>query len=256
MISSYQAAAEYMEKARSKAKGRPMRGTGWRLFQDGDEYPVYLNGGQVGRFLPDNTFMFTVDGDRAHSMAQTLGSTMHRNLPFKWRRFGYKKYRVDHTTNIDGHYYQHFAKPTNAPQIYDGLKFDLTTGKCLNYQPDYKPTINPDRRGEWLAASREWKRKLKAAARVGVFDKLVAEERQNPTPWQERPVWRNPEMLDILYKAFKDGDCSVELLRMFVASESRSWVATTSGHMYDSVTRIVSSQSRELRKRFGVFEGE
>ena len=256
MISSYQAAQLHMEKARSKAKGRPMKGAGWRLFQDGDEYVVTVYDRQVGRFLPDNTFMFTANGEKAYGIAHTLSGTMHRNLPFKWHRFGYKEYRVDHTTNIDGHYYQHFAKPTNAPQVYDGLKFDLTTGKCLNYRPDYKPTINPDRRGEWLAASREWKRKLKVAARVGVFDKLIAEERQNPTPLHERPIWHNPEMLDILYKAIKDRDCSVELLRMFVASEAKSWKTPTSMQMYERIDKIVKAQSRELRKRFGVFEGE
>jgi len=256
MISSYQAATEHMSKARSKAKGRPMKGAGWRLFQDGDEYVVTAYDVQVGRFLPDNTFMFTLTGEEAYRIAQTLGSTMSRNLPFEWTRYKKKAYRVDHTANIDGHVYQHFAKPTNAPLVYDGLKFDLFTGRCLNYKPDPKPVVNPDRRKEWLRASRAWKRKLKAAARVGVFDGLIAQEKADRTPWGKRPFWSRDKELDILYKAIKDGDCSTDLLRMFVQSGVPSWLTPTSMQMYDSIERIVKAQSTELRKRFGVFKEE
>jgi len=237
MISSYKAAQLHMEKARSKAKRRAMKSAGWRLFQDGNEYVVTAYDVQVGRFLPDNTFMFTLSGEEAYRIAQTLGSTMNRNLPFEWQRWKKKAYRVDHMANIDGYAYQHFAKPTNAPQVYDGLKFDLTTGRCLNYKPDPKSVIDPDRRREWLRASRAWKRKLKAAARVGVFDGLIAQEKADRTPWGKRPKWSRDKELDILYKAIKDGDCSTDLLRMFVRSEVPSWLTPTSMQMYDSIDR-------------------
>lgn len=256
MISSYQAAQLHMEKARNKAKGRPMKGAGWRMFQDGTEYVVTVYDKQVGRFLPDNTFMFVVNGERAYGVAHTLSGTMHRNLPFRWCRTDFKTYRVDHDLNMSKQAWLHFNKPTNAPQVYDGLKFDLYTGKCLNYLPDFKRKVDPERRKEWLAASRAWKRKLKAAARVGVFDGLIAQEKQNTRPWQERPRWNQTEWLDILYKAIKDGDCSADLLRMFVASETTTWETPTSMQMYERIDKIVSNQSIELRKRFGVFEGE
>ncbi len=255
MISSYEAARLHMERARSKTKGRPMKSSGWRLHQDGDEYPVRVYDVEVGRFLPDNTFVFTIDGNRAYSVAHTLSSTMYRNLPLSWFRYAQKKYRVDHIYNIHGQAWQHFAKPTSAPEVYPGLKFDMFTGKCLNAKPDYKPTINEERRREWLAASRAWKRKLKAAARVGVFDKLIADEKRDPTPWTERPRWGDDEWVDILYKAIKDGDCSIDLLRMFVASATSGW-DVTSEWMYSFVEDTVKRQSVELRKRFGVFEGE
>ena len=257
MISSYKTAQLHMEKARSKAKGRPMKGAGWRLSQDGDEYVVTAYDVQVGRFLPDNTFMFTLTGERAYRVAQTLSGTMHRNLPFHWCRVNFKTYRVDHHMNLPARLsWEHFQHPTNAPQVYDGLKFDLYTGKCLNYLPDFKRKVDPDRRKEWLGASRAWKRKLKAAARVGVFDGLIAQEKRNATSWADRPRWNQKEWLDILYKAIKTGDCSVDLLRMFVASETRSWDTPTSMRMYERIDEIVKAQSIELRKRFGVFEGE
>ena len=257
MISSYKAAQLHMEKARSKAKGRPMKGQGWRLFQDGDEYVVTTYGEQVGRFLPDNTFMFTTSGERAYRIAHTLSGTMRRNLPFDWCRVDFKTYRVDHQMNLPStHAWTHFHKPTNAPMVYDGLKFDLYTGKCLNYLPDSKRVADPERRKEWLAASRAWKRKLKAAARVGVFDGLISQEVKDRTSWADRPRWNQKEWLDILYNAIKTGDCSVDLLRMFVSSETRSWDTPTSMQMYERIDKIVKAQSIELRKRFGVFEGE
>jgi len=257
MISSYKSAQLHMEKARSKAKGRPMKGAGWRLFQDGDEYVVTAHDLQVGRFLPDNTFMFTLTGESAYRVAHTLSGTMRRNLPFEWCRAGYKKYRVDHHANLPTRrVWEHFLKPTNAPMLYNGLKFDLYTGQCLNYLPDFKRKVDPDRRKEWLAASRAWKRKLKAAARVGVFDGLIAQELKKRTSWADRPQWNKTEWLDILYKAIKTGDCSVDLLRMFVASETSTWDTPTSMQMYERIEKVVKAQSIELRKRFGVFEGE
>jgi hypothetical protein len=152
--------------------------------------------------------------------------------------------------------WEHFNQPTNAPQVYDGLKFDLYTGKCLNYLPDFKRKVDPERRKDWLAASRAWKRKLKVAARVGVFDGLIATEKKDPTSWADKPQWNKDQWLDILYKAIKTGDCSIDLLRMFVASETKSWETPTSMQMYERIDKIVKAQSIELRKRFGVFEGE
>lgn len=257
MISSYKAAQLHMEKARSKAKGRPMKGTGWRLYQDGDEYVVAVYDVQVGRFLSDNTFMFTLTGNTAHPVAQTLSGTMHRNLPFHWVRYAFKAYRVDHILNLPDRYvWAHFQKPTNAPAVYDGLKFDLTTGRCLNPRPDHKREADPERRKEWLAASRAWKRKLKVIARIGGLDGLIAAEKANPTTWPDRPRWGLDEWLDILYKAIKDGDCGVDLLRMFVASETHTWETPTSMQVYERIVKIVSNQSVELRHRFGVFKGD
>ena len=256
MISSYKAAQLHMEKARSKAKGRPMKGAGWRLYQDGNEYVVTAYDVPVGRFLPDNTFMFTLTGEKAYRVAHTLSGTMDRNLPFHWARCDFKTYRVDHDMNVSTRVWEHFQKPTNAPQVYDGLTFDLYTGKCLNYKPDHQRAVDPDRRKEWLAASRAWKRKLKAAARVGVFDGLIAQEKKNTTSWADRPRWNQEQWLDILYKAIKTGDCSTDLLYMFVASETKSWETPTSMQMYERIDKVVKSQSVELRKRFGVFKGE
>lgn len=256
MISSYNAAALHMDKARSKAKGRPMKGTGWRLYQDGDEYVATVYDVQIGRFLPDNTFMFTVNGVQAYRMAHTLSGTMHRNLPFHWAWYAFKAYRVDHNANMNGCAWKHFASPTNAPAVYDGLKFDLTTGRCLNPRPDHKRVVDPDRRKDWLAAVRSWKRKLKVIARIGGLDGLIAQEKANPTSWADKPQWNKDQWLDILYKAIKTGDYSTDLLRMFIASETKTWETPTSMQMYERIDKIIGNNSVELRRRFGVFKGD
>jgi hypothetical protein len=260
MISSYKAAQLYMEKARNKAKGRPMKGAGWRLFQEGDMYVVRVYGDEVGLFLPDNTFQFSPNAAMAYRIAHTLSGTMHRNLPFRWARVGHKKYRVEHRANLDlggGFHWEWMRTPTNSPLVYPGLTFDLTTGKCLNPKPDeaFKPKVNEANRKVWLAALRAWKRKLKVAARLGAFDKLIAEERASPTGWVDRPVWNDPKELDILYKAIKDCDCGTDLIRMFAASEVNIWgSASNSMDLYERIEKVVKNQSIELRKRFGAIE--
>jgi hypothetical protein len=254
MISSYQAAWLHMEKARNKAKGRPMKGVGWRLFQDGDDYVVNYEDVQVGRFLPDNTFVFSLTCDKAYAVAHCLSGTMHRNLPFHWHRFDKAQYRVDHQMGMIEQAWKHFMQPTNAPEIYDGLAFNMFNGKCLNRKPDFTRQVDPERRKVWLTASGTWKRKLKVMARLGVFDKLIEEEKRNPTPWSERPKWSMDEWVDILYKAVKDNDHNTDLLRMLVAGHMSTWgVTPTSMGMYFGIEKTMNGQSVALRKRFGVF---
>jgi hypothetical protein len=161
-------------------------------------------------------------------------------------------YRVDHRNNIDGRLH------TSAPQVYDGLRFDLFTGKCLNYKSDLTQRVNPDRRKEWLAACKAWKRKLRVAARLGAFDALIREELADRTSWTARVQWNSKQGIDTLYKVIKDNDCSVEVMRMFVASSTGrfGWPAQTSQEIYACMDKIVTANSVELRKRFGVFEGE
>lgn len=256
MISSYKAAQLHMEKARKKANGRPMKGTGWRLYQDGDEYTVVLYGAQIGRFLPDNTFMFTLTGERARPVAHTLSAVIHRNLPFYWARVGAGKYRVDHRENTPTPYpWQHFNKPTNAPMLYDGLKFDLSTGRCLNYQPDPQRKIDDAARLVWLRALRQWKRQLRTLVRLGAADQLLREHVTAPLIAAD---WlRDTEYLDKLYMAIKDGDCSTGVVRMVIKAEvSRFATGVTGDEFYQTVQDALNRHSIELRKRFGVIIGE
>lgn len=256
MISSYKAAQLHMKKARNPAKGRPMKSANWRLHQDGDEYTVTLYGAQVGRFLPDNTFVFTLSTKAARSAAQSLSSTIHRNLPFHWARVGAGKYRVDHRANMPLQYpWRHFDKPTNAPLLYDGLKFDLTTGRCLNYQPDPRLKIDDAARLVWLRALRQWKRQLRTLVRLGAADQLL---REHTSTQQATSDWlTEPEYLDKLYTAIKDGDCSTEVVRMLMKVEvSRFATGITGDEFYQLVQSALNRQSIELRKRFGVIIGE
>lgn len=256
MISSYKAAQLHMEKARKKANGRPMKGTGWRLYQDGDEYTVVLYGAQVGRFLPDNTFMFTLTGEQARPVAHTISSTIRRNLPFYWARVGAGKYRVDHRENMPVRRpWEHFDKPTNAPMLYDGLKFDLSTGRCLNYRPDPQLKIDDAARLVWLRALRQWKRQLRTLVRLGAVDQLLREHITAPliaADWLP-----DTEYLDKLYMAIKDGDCSTEVVRMVIKAEvSRFATGVTGDEFYQTVQSALNRHSIELRKRFGVIIGE
>jgi hypothetical protein len=253
MISTYDAAKKYMSRARSPLCGRALTSVAWRLSQCGSEYAVTVYGVEVGRFFPDNTFMFTLDGSKAHRVAQTLSITLHRNLPFWWQRFGKQLYRVNHHNHTNGRILK------SAPQVYDGLRFDLSTGECLNYKPDPTQRVNPDRRKEWLAACKTWKRKMKVAARLGAFDALIRQEMTDRTPWAHRIRWRTKQGIDTLYKVIKDNDCSVEAMRMFVIGmidTTGYFSGLTSQDVYTYIERLVNNNSIELRKRFGVFEGE
>jgi hypothetical protein len=240
-ITTYAKAAAHMERARSVAKGRPMARSGWRMFKDGDEYVVTVYDTQVGRFLPNNTFLFTMSTEHAYSVQNTLSAIMQMNIPFYWRRKSKMRYCVLHIQQCKHGYYTDMKSP-DTPEYYEGIAFDLTTGECLNKRERAPVRTIAEKQKEWLAAKRKWLTVMRTIARIGGFDDLLRDPRTSYIG-----PWSKPAQLHRLYEIIRDCDCSPAVVKMFVASG----YATNASEVMNNVESIVRMNTLELRKKFG-----
>ena len=255
-INSYAEAQAFMARARSPEKGR-QHTTFSRWFPDGDGYVLHVHSYPFLRITPDNVLEFLITPEMGRKLSNTVSGWLYNVVPFSWHRVDMGRYRVDSLAALQkrmaGRWPTH-KEINQAPELFAGIKFDMATGECLNARPDIKHTVIPEARKAWLSALRNWKRKLKVAARVGAFDNLIAEEKRNPTSWDKQPVWSVDKELDILYNAIKTGDINVDLMRMLVVSKTDRWSTPTSMDVFAHAETIVKQHSLQLRKRFGVFE--
>ena len=256
---SFKVVKAFVSRARSPQKGRQHTTFG-RWFPDGDGYRLDVHGLPFIRVSPDNTLEFLMTPEEGRRVSSTVSGWLTNIVPFVWFRVDTCRYRVDSIKNVQkrmvGRWPTH-REINQAPELFAGIKFDMATGECLNPRPDLKHTVIPEARKAWLSALRKWKRKVKVMARLGAFDSLIAEEKRNPTKWNEKPNWVADKELDILYNAINTGDTDIALMRMFVASKTDRWSTPTGMDVFEHIESTIKQQSVQLRKRFGVFaEGD
>jgi hypothetical protein len=76
------------------------------------------------------------------------------------------------TENKDLSRTSHFSL---CPMYFKGITFDLTTGECVNPQPDPVREINKEVNTEWRRKYSEYKRQWQIRAKLGAFDHIVEE---------------------------------------------------------------------------------
>lgn len=265
VLKTYNDAKDYFSKAKSPSKGRPLNSWG-RLYQVGDEYIVRVKTMNVAKFTPDNKLVFIVSPKDARSYGQTLSSSLHRAIPILWMRAGMQRYRLQHTAIIDSKlsqsktiYLWHVvnAELKTAPELFDGLTFDLATGNAVNARKDLKDSVIPDRRTEWLRKLRKFKRGISVRQRMGVFDGYIKEVyADSKSAYAKRPNWNDESTLDMLYNAINNEDFPPNLLKAFVhPSHMFGWGRIPeSKQVLKVVDSLTKEYSVELRKKFGVFE--
>lgn len=264
-LKTYADAKAHFSKAKTPSKGRPLNSCG-RLFQVGDEYIVRVGDMDVAKFTPDNKLVFIVSPKEARTYGQTLSSSLYRMIPILWVRVGMQRYRLQHTAIIDSKiskskpqypWYAVNAELKTAPELFDGLTFDLTTGDAVNARKDLKDSVIPDKRVEWLRKLRKFKRGITVRQKMGVFDTYIKEVYANhQLAYTNRPDWNNETNLDMLYNAIKNEDFPPLLLKAFVhPCHLFGWRSVPDGkQIVKVVDSITKEYSTELRKKFGVFE--
>ena len=259
-ICTYNEAATYFAKGRSKDKGRPLASWG-RVFQVGDTYEVRIGKDVLGVFTPDNKFEFKLTSAGVRRWSATIVSSLRRALPFDSIRVGTGRYRIPHEKHLSmksypwGEYPDWQKVKASAPEYFEGIAFNLTDGSCLNRRADLLDTVNVDARKLWLGALRKFKRGIKVRAKLGAFDKYIAEvtaDRNN----RQRPDWDSPEWQKSLADAIRDHDFSEQLLRgMVQTAHTKTWRATvTPKSVLEAVDSVCNAYSIPLRRHFGVFE--
>ena len=150
-----------------------------------------------------------------------------------------------------------------SPAYFQGLKFNIITGECLNRRPDDKFIEKPAERKIWRQSLAKFKRGIRARAKVRAFDPLIEKvwaerQGQNQYHWKQ-PDWSSKPWLDLLEQSIRNNEFPHELLIGFCSTPSSGYYQQskpTSKEVFDSTHKILNDMSVELRRRFDVFEKE
>jgi len=262
-LRTYDDAAKLFATARFPDNGKPFKS--WcRLFKNGDAYEIKhpLRSSPLAMFKPDNTFVITAEPRTLRVYSTTLTRSVHRALPISIERLGTGRYGAMHYAEIDSRYhmgegFSGFMK-RNSYQIFTGLTFDLTTGKCINSTPSTNDKVDVDKRLEWQRSLRRFKMGVAVRVRLGVLDSLCTEvsaERSLSNGWV-MPDWFSEEWSSLLHQCIRDEQYPTKLLKGFVETSDVSYwrrEAPTPSKALEAMHSVTTDLSAELRRRFGVF---
>ncbi|MEI2419381.1 hypothetical protein V6O07_03840, partial [Arthrospira platensis SPKY2] len=165
-------------------------GTGWRIKKDGDEFVFYHCHTVVGRWLPNNVFVFAVNGQT--DFRQALSTTLERKIGLRWE------------------YKDRFRYTVCGAEVYAGLMIDMNTRKPMNALPPL--TTNSDRKLDKDLKERinKWCTVVKTMVRLGAFADLP------PLDWSSRLGMRSRSGKYALYKSIRDGDTRLATVYQFI----------------------------------------
>lgn len=252
---TYQDLEQLFSKCRNPNKGKPLS-TWCRLFRVGNDFYLTINGFRFAKVTPDNIFEFLMTQHQGRSVSVTLSGSLHYCTPMFWYRKSMGRYRVIHE-GVNGASLNWAVISKKSVDYFQGIKFDLNTGECVNARPDLLSTVNTDVRKVWLRKIKTFKRGLRVRVKMGVFETiakdLLAETNFN---FYNKADWTSEEWIDELYKAIQNQQYPTELLREMVASSMSRWrpLVPSATDFYHNIDIILNNTSLLLRQKFGVFE--
>lgn len=268
-INSYTTAETIFSKARSKANGRPLGVSGYRLYKDGTDYVVKMYGGyELCRIRPDNTVLMTATPAGLGLNGQSLTTTLHRILPINTAQHKGKR-RVDHTRVIDAagegiyndphgwHAYRARCQylSTKSPIYFEGMIIDLTAQRVTNGRPDPVPVVDPAKRKEWLRMVRHFKKQLKTRFKLGAGEAIGAEiVAMRP---DLRPVRGYDQWVDQILVWMQQDEYPMDLMTVFVWNAMPRWspAVPTPEKCMGQVDWFFVKYSMDMRRKLGVISG-
>ena len=236
------------QTCRSKERGKPLN-TGHRLLLAGEKFIITYNSYPIAYITPDNIVELVND---------RLSVALYKTLPILVMRYDQDKYRVDHTNKAktrDTHdYWLDFNefKSEAHPQYFEGIRFNLLTGECVNRLPDLKYRAIPEVSRQWKRDIGAWQRGWKVRQRMGVTegyerDILALEHIALVRAILDQP---HEERLREVVKCIKEQDFSVgayEYLRHYGAMYNPNLDVEA------GLKALFGRYRDDLRKIYGVF---
>ncbi len=265
-IKSYADAQALFDTARNPELGKPVKK--WcRMFKSEDVFLFRASFANtlVAAITEDNTLEITMSTKDMRRLSNTLTGALHRLLPIAIVRLGTGRYSAMHYSEIDKRYeigglcggVDRFMRKEGY-EVFQGMKFDLTTGRCINPKPSIKDSVDTTKRTEWLRALRKFKRGVVVRAKLGVVDSVcskVVNDRNSSNSWR-KPDWFDEQWIGLLHTSIRDGQYPTELLVGFAQSADVSYwkkEAPTPRKVLLAMDAVCNDLSVELRRRFGVF---
>lgn len=248
-INSYADAEREFSRCKDKNRGRPLRGT-FRLTKDANDYIISRVSWKeklkpLLRIHPDNTATFVAPVDIV--VAYPFSFTLPAIIPLGIDRVSTNKYRVYHGQVIVDcpkqawtHRYSWWYREgkRSAQEYFQGVRFDLTTGKCLNPMPDRCTRIIPERRKVWLRDKAKLMQMVKTWLKLGVIANAP------PASNNFKPT------VKYVYECMVNHNYTLELQSILADVTCRQ------GYEIDlkAINKFIDNNSVALREMYGVFD--
>ena len=277
-LDSYEEVEKFWNSCRFKDKGKPI-GSWGRLFKRGDRFDFHVNPYSGGDYNSNNCFAslhphdtieFNLTVEQVRNYGQSLGCSMDNIIPFGIHRIAMLRYKIwdadgrdDTWTKIEKSWKGMWKFRKQAPEYFQGIKFNMLTRECLNRQPDQTRIEIPEKRKEWRRKLALYKKGLKARAKLGAFNSHIQtlntdKNTRHGNDWSNS--WVDGDRLNLLHRSMENVDYPQELLAEIVKScLTQYWYgyeSVSSKHIDWEIDRIFKQASIPLRKKFGVFEQE
>jgi hypothetical protein len=189
--------------------------------------------------------------------AITLAVSLDNMVNVFWSRFATGRWKLWCYDPED--YSYNYNKMLDAPEYFEGIKFNLVTKECLNPQASDVGHVNVANRKVWWNAIRAWKRGVRVRAKMGMFSELVDKAVNEQQPSGPYVNFHGEKELDTLARCIKNNEHPTELFMMFIHSHLRRHMYAPQGDMKtmfvsQAIDTVCNEQSVELRRRFGVFD--
>lgn len=229
-IASYLHCVAAFASVKTPVLGKPINGKNLRLYQDRDKsFRLTHNERTFAIIREDDTITFVLDSETLrNTIASSLVYTMGRFLPVNLYRVGPGRYRIG---SLSRH-----SQLKGLPEYFGGIKFNLTTGQCLNPRLDRKHRIDKAARSEWTKTLRNYRKGLYTRLKLG-----VAGDRESIDRWFTA---------EQLYQWMKAGEYPDTLFNNLAYYGGR--------YGYEGMTNqfetTINNHRDNLRKLFGVFD--
>jgi len=273
-FNSYSDLAGYFSHARSPYEGRPLPGR-WRLFRHDDTFEVALPiwsrlGGldylPVFQVSPKGTVTFILSENDFLRRSHLIVVILSRIIDITALRFSKGRYRLgiaEREVTSWGSYCRLLSKANSHP-YFKGMKFDISTGACLNPKKELVYKEVPERRKVWRHDLRRYKRGLLTRLKVGALDQHIKEcfealVEDSKLSWSERGKistnWANPQELEYLVQCMKKNKYPEQILRAVILSCDIGWGNTPISleQVETAIRNVFRAHSVQLREYYKVF---
>lgn len=230
----------YVNEGRTpRDKGRKYT-SAFRLFLRDDHIEVRNHGMSVAKLYPDDTLEFIATTKQVWAAGNSLAMNFTKLLPVIFSNFDTGRYKV--VSPLKGS-----VRQREAQEYFQGLILNLKTGEVINPK-DMTPVTDEDKRKQWLAGLKSFRLRLRAMARVGVFDAYNDGKSRYHT-------YSSADDLNALAEAIMSGEVSEGMVDM-LGHKVSSWTARKYTSYGEAVVAVfentVKSNSRTLRTHVGV----
>jgi len=243
MFISYKNAINYLSRARSRTAGRPLT-SNLRVFAHPDGVSISFRMTPLCIIRSDNTVEFVAPDQFVANWGCSLVQQVHKVLPTHLVRKSRGVYEL--------------RSSCGGWEYFNGIKFRFNELPmalvCLNPKLPLAKRIDVEKRLEWRRALRRFKQQVTLRTKLGVVDGLISEYVNQGASYSTRPT------LDILYEAIRAGEATTDFLRAMIHDTRLNtyWLTFPSAvqvaaHIHNL---CINTYSLELRKKFGVFQGE